>query len=123
MSRRIGAVPTRTFDAGEIIFREGDDTRGEAFLVHAGRVEVRRRTGGENRLVRVLGKGELLGELALFRDTPHSASAIAVEPVTLLVIPAKRLYHMVRTNPGLAVALIRQLATRMREAETRSGPS
>jgi CRP-like cAMP-binding protein len=46
-----------------------------------------------------------------------------VEPVTLLVIPAKRLYHMVRTNPGLAVALIRQLATRMREAETRSGPS
>jgi CRP-like cAMP-binding protein len=123
MSRRIGAVPTRTFDAGEIIFHEGDDTRGEAFLVHAGRVEVRRRTGGENRLVRVLGKGELLGELALFRDTPHSAPAIAVEPVTLLVIPAKRLYHMVRTNPGLAVALIRQLATRMREAETRSGPS
>jgi CRP-like cAMP-binding protein len=120
MSRRIAAVPTRVLDAGEVIFREGDDPRGEAFLVHAGRVEVRRRIGSEDRLVRVVGRGDLLGELALFRDTLHSASAIAVEPVTLLVIPANRLHQMVRTNPGLAVALIRQLALRLREAEQSS---
>lgn len=113
-------IPTRSFPAGEVIFREGDDHRGEAFVVHAGKVEIRKKTDGEECRVRVLGQGDLLGELALFRGTPHSASAIALEPVTLLVIPAQRLEELVRAHPTLAVALIRQLANRLREAEERA---
>jgi CRP-like cAMP-binding protein len=120
-TRQWGAdIPTRSFSAGEVIFREGDDHRGEAFVVHAGKVEIRRKTDGEECRVRVLGQGDLLGELALFRGTPHSASAIALEPVTLLVIPAQRLEELVRAHPTLAVALIRQLANRLREAEERA---
>jgi len=60
--------------------------------------------------LRTLGKGDLLGEVALFRGGPHSATAVALETVTLLVIPANRLEEMVRANPDLALALIRQLA-------------
>jgi CRP/FNR family transcriptional regulator len=103
-------VPRRTFRAGEVIFRQGDAATGEAYLVHHGKVEVRKRIDGEERLLRTLGKGDLLGEVALFRDAPHSATAVAIERVTLLVIPADRLEEMVRANPGLAMALIRQLA-------------
>lgn len=120
MSRQIGDIPTRTFKPGEVIFQEGDDAKGEAFMVHLGRVEIRKRFGDEERVLRVLGKGDLLGELALFRKGARSASAVAAEPVTLMVIPADRLEHLVRTNPALAVALIRQLATRMLEAEDRA---
>src|SRR4029077_3866614 len=36
-------VPKRTVKAGEMIFREGDDPAGKAFLIHEGRVEMRRR--------------------------------------------------------------------------------
>jgi CRP/FNR family transcriptional regulator len=117
MSRVIGDIPTRTFNAGDVIFREGDDPKGEAFMVHIGRVEIRKLIVGEQRLLTTLGKGELLGELALFRNAPRSATAIAAEPVTLIVIPANRLDHMVRSNPTLAVALIRDLANRMLRAE------
>ena len=117
MSRQIGEVPTRTFNPGDVIFREGDDPKGEAFLVHIGRVEIRKLMAGEERLLAVLKKGELLGELALFRNAPRSATAIAAEPVTLMVIPANRLDHMVRSNPALAVAMIRDLANRMLAAE------
>ena len=117
MSRQIGEIPTRTFNAGDVIFREGDDAKGEAFMVHLGKVEIRKLIGGEERLLTTLGKGELLGELALFRNAPRSATAIAAEPVTLMVIPANRLDHMVRSNPALAVALIRDLANRMLRAE------
>jgi CRP/FNR family transcriptional regulator len=120
MSRQIGEVPTREFKAGEIIFREGDDPKGEAFMVHIGQVEVRKAIGGEERLLRTLGKGELLGELALFRNAPRSATAIAAEAVTLMVIPANRLDHMVRSNPALAVALIKDLSGRMLAAEERA---
>lgn len=110
MARQLGDVPSRTFKPGEVIFRQGDAGTGEAYLVHEGKVEVRKQIDGEEQVLRILVKGDLLGEVALFRDAPHSATAVAVERVTVLVIPADRLEHMVRTHPGLAIALIRQLA-------------
>lgn len=117
MSRQIGDIPTRTFNPGDVIFKEGDDPKGEAFMVHLGKVEIRKSVAGEQRLLATVGKGNLLGELGLFRNAPRSATAIAAEPVTLLVIPANRLDHMVRSNPTLAVALIKDLANRMLAAE------
>ena len=119
MSRPSGEIPSRTFKAGEVIFKEGDDAKSEAFLVHEGKVEVRKNLGGENKLLRVLGKGELLGDFALFRNAPRSATALAAEPVTLLLIPANRLEAMVRTNPALAMAIIKDLVGRMLAAEDR----
>ncbi|MFI5373622.1 MAG: Crp/Fnr family transcriptional regulator [Candidatus Rokuibacteriota bacterium] len=109
-----GNVQTRVFRAGEVIFREGDDPRDEAYLVHAGRVDVRKAVADEQRLLRTYVKGELLGELGLFGGSPRSATAVAAEPVTLVVIPAKRLHHLVRTNPTLAVAIIRDLSVKLR---------
>jgi len=119
MSRQIGEIPTRTFEPGAVIFREGDDAKGEAFMVHLGRVEIRKQIGGEERLLNTLAKGELLGHIALFRNAPRSATAIAAEAVTLMVIPANRLEHLVRANPALAVALIRDLAKMLLSAEAR----
>jgi CRP/FNR family transcriptional regulator, cyclic AMP receptor protein len=119
MSRQIGEVPTRTFEPGTVIFREGDDAKGEAFMVHQGRVEIRKQIGGEERLLNTLAKGELLGHLALFRSAPRSATAIAADAVTLMVISANRLDSLVRANPALAVALIRDLAKGMLAAEDR----
>lgn len=119
MSRQIGEVPTRTFEPGTVIFREGDDAKGEAFMLHLGRVEIRKKIGGEERLLRTLTKGELLGHIALFRNAPRSATAIAADAVTLMVIPANRLDHLVRANPALALALIRELATMLLAAEDR----
>ncbi len=120
MSRQIGDIPTRTFAAGDVIFREGDDAKGEAFLVHMGLVEIRKVVGGEDQLLNTLKKGELLGDFALFRNAPRSATAIAADAVTLMVIPANRLDHMVRSNPALAMAIIRDLANRMLAAEERA---
>jgi CRP-like cAMP-binding protein len=108
--RPLADLPTRTFKLGDVIFRQGEASKGEAYLVHEGKVEVRRRVDAEERVLRTLAEGDLLGEVALFRDAPHSATAVVIEPVTLLVIPAQRLEDMVRTHPQLAIALIRQLA-------------
>ena len=120
MSRPSSEVPSRTFKAGDVIFKEGDDAKSEAFLLHEGKVEIRKNLGGEEKLLRTVGKGELLGELALFMNAPRSATAIAAEPVTLLLIPANRLEAMVRSNPALAMAIIKDLAARMLAAEERA---
>jgi CRP/FNR family transcriptional regulator, cyclic AMP receptor protein len=103
-------LPNETFEAGDVIFREGDDSKNKAYLVHKGAVEVRRRVDGEERVLNTLGKGDLLGEVALFRDGPHSVTAVAIDQVTLIPISADRLEGMVLANPKLAIELIRQLA-------------
>ena len=108
--KQIADPPNETFEAGEVIFREGDDSKNEAYLVHKGAVEVRRRVDGEERVLNTLGKGDLLGEVALFRDGPHSVTAVAIDQVTLIPISAHRLEGMVLANPKLAIELIRQLA-------------
>lgn len=108
--RRIGGMRARTFEPGEVIFRQGDTGEREAYLVHDGKVEVRRRTPDGERVLRILTKGDLLGEVALFSDAPHSATAHAIERVILLVVPADHLESIVRSKPNLAIAIIRQLA-------------
>ena len=113
-------MPTRVFGPGEVIFREGDDPKGEAFMVHIGRVEIRKQISGEARVLRVLATGELLGELGLFGNVPRSATAVAATAVTLMVIPANRLDYLVRNNPSLAVAIIRDLTVKLLAAEGRS---
>jgi CRP/FNR family cyclic AMP-dependent transcriptional regulator len=110
MDPQIEDVRIRAFRPGDVIFRQGDPARREVYLVHEGMVEVRSRINGEEGFFRILRHGDLLGEVAFFREGAHSATAVALEVVLLLVIPADRLERIVRTNPELAIALIRQLA-------------
>ena len=119
MAAHVGGFPSKTFQAGQVIFQQGDLSRSEAYLIDEGRVEVRRRSGEHERVLRILVRGDLLGEVALFRDAAHSATAVALERVTLIVIPSDRLENIVRTRPALALALIRQLA-RMAASEARA---
>ena len=106
----VRGIPARTFEPGEVIVRQDTSGSGEAYLVHEGRVEARRQVGGEDRLLRILTPGALLGEVSLFQEAPHSATTVAADRVTLLVIPTARLESMVRAHPKLAIALIRELA-------------
>jgi CRP/FNR family transcriptional regulator, cyclic AMP receptor protein len=79
-------------------------------MVHEGTVEAWRLVDGEDRLLNTLGKGDLLGEVALFRKGPHSVTATAKDRVTLVVLPVDRLENLVRANATLAIGIIRQLA-------------
>ena len=63
----------------------------------------------------IFREGELLGELGLFTGgSPRSATAVAAEPVTLVVILAKQPDYLVRTKPTRAMAIIRDLSAKLR---------
>jgi CRP/FNR family transcriptional regulator len=107
----LGDVERRTFKAGETIFREGDNPGGEAYVIHAGAVEIRRRFDGTERVLATLGEGEPLGEMALFRSSAlRSASAVAQSDVELLVIKAERLDWLIHNRPQLTKELLRRLS-------------
>jgi S1-C subfamily serine protease/rhodanese-related sulfurtransferase len=107
----LGDIERRRFKRGELIFKEGDDGKNEAYVIHAGTVEIRRSFDGVDRVVNRIGEGEPLGEMAVFRGNAHrSASAIAAEDVELLVIKEERLEWLVRNRPQLALELLKRLS-------------
>src|SRR3989304_1320985 len=69
----LSQVQVRRFTAGQAIFQEGDEAHNEAFLIQSGKVAIRKIVGGEERTLRVLGEGELLGEVSFFRAGPAAA--------------------------------------------------
>ena len=106
----LGDMERRHFKAGEFIFKEGADPRGEAYVVHAGTVEIRRTFDGADKVLNTLGDGELFGEIGLFRQAPRSAGAIARTDVELLVIKNERLDWLIRNRPQLTTEIIKRLA-------------
>lgn len=109
-SLTVGDLERRRFAAGDQIFQEGTDAGGEAYVVHAGTVEIRRTFDGEERVLGSLGEGQLLGEMALFRQAPRSANAVAVTDVELLVLKVERLEWLMRNRPQLSMEIIKRMA-------------
>ncbi len=72
------ALAARDVPAGADLIRQGD--RGEAYYaIAAGRVEVRQ----DGRLIRTCGRGDGVGEIALLRAIPRTATVTASTDVTV----------------------------------------
>ncbi len=107
----LGDIERRQFKQGETIFKEGAAANDEAFVIHAGTVEIRRNFDGVERVVNRIGEGQPLGEMAVFRgNARRSASAVAADDVELLVIKEERLEWLVRNRPQLALELLKNLS-------------
>ena len=76
------------FDGGQQIFKAGD--AGDcAYLIEEGVVEILvLKQGGEHR-IRLIGTGELFGEISLIDYQPRTATVRAVEKTVLVPIPRK----------------------------------
>ena len=98
-----------TLPAGSWLMREGDPP-GSAYVVHSGRLEV---LVGE-RLVRELGQGAVLGELALLTGEPRSASVRARRDTVLLEVPRDAFEQVVADHSTASRAVLTQVAERLR---------
>jgi rhodanese-related sulfurtransferase len=106
----LGDLERRKFEPNELLMREGDDAHGEAFVIHTGTVEVRKKLNGAERTLAKFGEGELIGEWALFRKAPRSADVVATSPTEVLVIKGERLDWLISNRPQLTKELLKRLA-------------
>ncbi|WP_394843315.1 Stp1/IreP family PP2C-type Ser/Thr phosphatase [Pendulispora brunnea] len=102
--RVMQAVEVRAFHEGDVVIQEGD--RGdELFIVLEGKVLVSR--GGAT--LTELGPGEHVGEMALIRSVPRSATVTALGgPAELIAIKRIDFFEILRKEHELAVKLLWQ---------------
>jgi predicted acylesterase/phospholipase RssA len=102
----------RIVPAREWLFRAGESADA-CFLVGAGRLEVVLEGEEGERVVRVVGPGTVLGELALLAGGTRSASVRALRDSRLLELDAERFLALLDSDPAFGAALARELARQL----------
>lgn len=103
---RLVAVP-----AGDWLIQAGDPP-GSAYVVRRGRLEI----DVAGTIVRELGPGEVIGELALLTGEPRSASVRARRDSTVLEIPRTAFEEVLAADAVASRTLLTQVAERLRTA-------
>lgn len=109
----------RRYPRGTELFHEGDHN-DFVVLVLEGRIKVVvHGQDGTESLLSVRGPGAIVGELAGIDDSPRLATAVALDPVAAQVLSAAEFREFIERHPGAAVALLRVVVRRLREADRR----
>lgn len=112
------AVP-RSFDAGEVVFREGDAS-DTCYVVRLGRARaVRQHPDGRTITLATFGPGDIFGELALFEDERRSATVETLEPTGVVAVLGPDMRRLMTEHPEIAVRLVIALGRRLRQANER----
>ncbi len=101
-----------TFGTGQDLFEQGDvgDT---AYIIIAGEAEVLVNSPTGQLSVAMLGKNDLVGEIAILIDVPRTATVRAASDLTTLAISKDQFFRMITEYPQMAIEIMRELAVRL----------
>jgi CRP/FNR family cyclic AMP-dependent transcriptional regulator len=119
LARVAGVAVPRRFGAGEVVFREGDQSN-TCYVVRAGRARaVREHSDGRSITLANFGPGDIFGELAMFDDERRSATVETLEETMAIAILGGDMRRLLREHPDIAVKLLSALGRRLRETNER----
>ncbi|MCX7655497.1 MAG: cyclic nucleotide-binding domain-containing protein [Treponemataceae bacterium] len=103
---------TRIYPKDTMIFAEGQPG-DELYIIQKGAVKIVKIVDNNEVLLAVLRQGDIFGEMALLESKPRSASAIAYDDCTVLVVNRENFERMVGTQPQIISKLTQLLAERI----------
>jgi CRP/FNR family transcriptional regulator, cyclic AMP receptor protein len=105
----------RAYSEREVIVRR--DSPGDAlFIVMSGKVKVSYIEDEDETIIAVMQAGDFFGELSLLDGAGRSADVIALEPTEVLILAAEDFKTCLTTVPAIAVALLKEIAARLRRS-------
>lgn len=107
------------FEAGEIIFREGDLAEC-LFLIDSGSVRISKEgRGSQQETLKYFEAGDFFGEMGLYGHTTRSARATAVGPVVVGCLDRDVFEDLLHSTPvQLVENLLKESVSRLRDTDT-----
>lgn len=103
----------------EVVMRAGDPT-DFVYFVLSGRLRVLVSDAeGREVILSMLGPGDMFGEIGVIDDNPRSATVSAVDASDLVVFAKEDFRRCLADNFDLTLAIMRNLASRLRAADQR----
>jgi len=105
----------RSYPTNHILCHEGAD-EDVLYIVAEGNVVIAQKMSDDReRILRVGGKGDVVGEMALIQNAPRSASVRTISACTMLEMEKKDFETILRRSPRMAIDIIRITLDRIRE--------
>jgi CRP/FNR family transcriptional regulator, cyclic AMP receptor protein len=112
------AMPRR-FDAGEVVFKEGDEG-STCYIVRSGRARaIREHPDGRSITLAHFEPGDIFGEMAMLDGERRSATVETTEGTEAIAILSADMHRLLREYPDISVKLIAALGQRLRDTNER----
>lgn len=106
--------PQTTFPKGTLILGEGDAGHA-AYIIVSGQCVVKKRIGGVEQTLKTLGPGEVFGEMAVLTESARTATVVATEDTTALVVTRSVMEHELDGMKPWMARLLHTIAERFRD--------
>lgn len=115
---RISNCKTSKFvKKGEMIFDEGEILNG-VYCVRDGVCKISKLSeNGKSQIIKLLKRGDILGQRSLVNEEPTNLSAIAINDMELCFIPKQEILNDLHTNSNFSFELIKQMATNLKDTD------
>lgn len=108
---------TEMYAKGSIICYEGEDS-DQIYVIQQGRVKLFTMTeDGREQIFRILEETDFFGELSIFQTEKLSFSVEALTDVRLCTIKQKDMHQLIKTQPSIALDILRTMTNRLQRAE------
>jgi len=101
-----------TFGQGDTVCRQGEMGQS-AHIVLDGTARVSIATDGGEIEVAKVGRGDVVGEIAILCDVPRTATVTADDGLVTLRIEKEAFFKLLNEFPTIAVEILRELAKRL----------
>ncbi|WP_347263942.1 patatin-like phospholipase family protein [Nitrobacter sp.] len=103
--------------SGTILLRQGDISN-DVYFVLSGRLHAFSETeSGARKILGEIGRGETIGELALFSGEPRSATVVAVRDTLLVKVTRAMIERTILQHPKIEMSMMRVVIRRFRQRE------
>lgn len=107
---------TKSIKKGEVLFQEGERLNG-VFCVRNGVSKLSQMSeNGKDQIVKIAGKGEILGQRSVITEEKTSLSAVALNNMEVCFIPKKELVDNISNNIEFTKAVLLQIANDLKFA-------
>jgi signal transduction histidine kinase len=116
LQEMVALTEFRTYPVGHILCHEGEHE--EVFYIIAdGNAVVSKKMleGEEDRVLRIAGRGDMVGEMALIQNAPRAATVRVTRECTVLEMEKADFETILSRSPRMAVGIIRITLDRIRE--------
>ncbi|WP_298894473.1 Crp/Fnr family transcriptional regulator [uncultured Psychroserpens sp.] len=112
-----GCKTSRSIKKGEVIFEEGDAVNG-VFCVKDGVCKLSKlSSNGKDHIVKLVVKGDLLGQRSLVGEESANLSAVALNDMEVCFIPKSEIMQDLQKNPKFTLDMLQQMAHDLKESD------
>lgn len=108
---------SKTIKKGELIFEEGETLNG-VFCVKDGVCKMSKLSeNGNDQIVKLVVKGDLLGQRSLIGDESANLSAVALNDMEVCFIPKSEIINDLTKNNKFSMDMLKQMAHDLKESD------